>query len=108
MASLKYKRGDTIRLNVKVPNWGVTDYTGAQLFITGKTNKTDTDDQAPLKADETITTETTEFVLPASETADYPVGALYCDTQIVYANGEVETFGSFKIIIQQDITVRIA
>lgn len=115
--ALTVKRGDTIDLEVTATRAGApVDLTGADIWCTGKRNLKDADADAVFQkkigdgvaivdadAGEALVT-----LDPADTASLTKQTTLYCDVQLVEADGRVTTIASGTLTVELDATVATA
>lgn len=106
-------RGDTIRILVPVTrNNAPVDLTGATLYFTAKRRKTDLDAEAVIQKSTldgiTITDELNGqaviIIQPANTSFLEDEPRLYCDVEVIEANGTRTTVARGRLTIQYDIS----
>lgn len=95
-------KGDTLRLTVGITNSDGTAYTPAEgdvIRFAAKRNYND----GTVVIRKTIPNDTLLLHLAPSDTKTLPVREYVYDIQLTYANGDVDTFISDKLILKEEV-----
>lgn len=101
-SNIELTRGDTLRLTVEIKNSNGTTYTPAQgdvVRFAAKRHYYDT--QTAIH--KTIPNDTQLLHLVPSDTSNLPVGDYVYDIELTYANGDVDTFISGKLVLVDEV-----